>query len=360
MYKVNLNSYASVFALPTDVADKHLRMAGKAQLKVLLWLYRNPALQVDVNVISRDTGIPVDEIDDAMLYWIDAGLVVKDGENSVSNQPVALESATQILREKIENEQQPIVTKEPIAVDVKVPKNEKPPIVKPSIKDIATRIAESEEVRNMFSETQLLFGRTLGYDAQSSLLILHDHYGLPAEVIIMLCSYAKNIGKQGSVAYIVKMGVDWSENGIDSFEKASEKIARLEKSNLIWNEFRKMSGVDNPRPTSKQSEYLEKWVNDYSYGIEMIFAAYERAVEKKGSINFNYMNGILRSWYESGYKNINEVENAEKIFAGEHEKKPKNADIKDFDPSSKNTSFDVDLIKKRSRELDPTKTKKGQ
>lgn len=360
MYKVNLNCYASVFALPTDIADKHLRMAGKAQLKVLLWLYRNPALQADVNIISKDTGIPVDEIDDAMLYWIDAGLVVKSDESSVNNTPVAVQSTTQILRTQIENEKQTQEKNEPVAVDVPVQKTEKAPIVKPSIKDIAMRISESEEVRNMFSETQLLFGRTLGYDAQSSLLILHDHYGLPAEVIIMLCSYAKNIGKQGSVAYIMRMGIAWSENGIDSFEKASEKIARLEKSTQIWNEFRKMSGVDNPRPTAKQSEYLEKWVSDYGYGIDMIIGAYERAVEKKGSINFNYMNGILRSWYESGHKNINEVENAEKIFAGEHDKKSKNTELKDFDPSSKNTSFNVDLIKKRSRELDPTKTKKGQ
>ena len=43
MYKINPNTYASAFVIPADVADKHLRMAGKAQLKVLLWLYRNPA-----------------------------------------------------------------------------------------------------------------------------------------------------------------------------------------------------------------------------------------------------------------------------------------------------------------------------
>ncbi|MBR5497765.1 MAG: DnaD domain protein [Clostridia bacterium] len=356
MYKINPNSYASVFALPTDVADKHLRMAGKAQLKVLLWLYRNPATKAEISVISRDTGIPADEIDDAMLYWTEAGLVVKDGDTAAVQ---TVQSASEIMRENAAKE----AVKTEVSAEipqVRVQKTEKPPIVKPSMKDIAMRLTESEEVRTMFEEAQASFGRTLGYDAQSSLLILHDHYGLPAEVIIMLCSYAKTAGKQGSVAYIMKMGASWSETGIDSFEKASEKIARLENSNRIWTEFRNVTGVDNPKPTSKQADYLEVWVNDYGFGMDMIYYAYEKAVEKKGSISFSYMNGILRSWNEADLRTIADVEESGRRYAGETEKKPAAKHIKDFDPSSANTSFNIDLIMKRSRELDPTKTKKGQ
>ena len=358
MYKVNLNSYSSVFALPTDIADRHLRMAGKAQLKVLLWLYRNPAANADISVISRDTGIPADEIDDAMLYWIEAGLVSKDGEavTSAPVQPASEAVRAQAVSETVE------VKAEEKTPEAKEKRSEKPPVVKPSIKDIAMRISESEEVRTMFSEAQSLFGRTLGYDAQSSLLILYDHYGLPAEVIIMICSYAKTVGKQGSVAYIMKMGVSWSEKGIDSFEKASEKIARLENSDRLWTEFKTATGVDNPKPTSKQSEFLEIWVNDYGFGIEMIHYAYEKAVEKKGSINFSYMNGILRSWHESGHKTVADVEEAEKLYAEGTAKKSSTEKpaAKDFDPSSRNPSYNIALALKRSRELDPTKTKKGQ
>lgn len=353
MYKINPNSYASVFALPTDIADRHLRMAGKAQLKVLLWLYRNPAADADINTISRDTGIPSDEIDDAMLYWIDAGLVLKDGEN-ISVQPMTVQSASAVVREQVVTEKQTVTT------DIKEVKSEKPPVVKPSMKDIAMRISESEEIRTMFEETQAAFGRTLGYDAQSSLLILHDHYGLPAEVVIMLCNYAKTVGKQGSVAYIMKMGASWSECGIDNFDKAGEKIARLENADRFWLEFKSATGLDNPRPTAKQSEFLEIWVNDYGYGIDMITYAYEKAVEKKGSINFGYMNGILRSWHDSGLKTVADVETAGKLYSDGKAAKQKKSRIKDFDSSSQNPSYNTELALKRSRMLDPTKTKRGQ
>ena len=53
MYKINPNSYKSVFVLPTEIADKHLRMAGKAQLKVLLWLFRNSCREFDIGDNKR-------------------------------------------------------------------------------------------------------------------------------------------------------------------------------------------------------------------------------------------------------------------------------------------------------------------
>ena len=363
MYKINPNSYSSVFVIPTQIADKHLRMAGKAQLKVLLWLYRNTTTAFDIDVISRDTGIPKDEIDDAMLYWIDAGRVVKDGvtaapvtePETVVSQPEKEKTGFTLTEKTVEK-----------APEIVPEKKEKQVVhtVKPSIKDISRRLAESPEIGNMFNEVQEVFGRTLGYDGQSNLLMLHDHYGLPADVIVMLCGYAKTIGKQGAIAYIVQMGKAWAEEGVTDFESASRKIARMENAEKIWTAFRTLTGIENPKPTSKQAQFLEVWINDFGYGIDVIYYAYEKTVEKKGKISFSYMNGVLRSWHESGYKTIAEIDRATEEFAtgvqNKTEKKQETNPIKDFDPSSKNTSFNIDLIMKRSRELDPTKTKKGQ
>ena len=33
--------WSSVFAVPSDVVDKYIKLAGAAQLKVLLWILRN-------------------------------------------------------------------------------------------------------------------------------------------------------------------------------------------------------------------------------------------------------------------------------------------------------------------------------
>lgn len=353
MVKINPKSYASVFALPTDVADKHLRMAGKAQLKVLLWLYRNPAAAIDLAVISKDTGIPADEIDDAMLYWVNAGLLMNTDEEPAL--PALSEpSASEKLRTQTTQE-----TKNPEPEKQPEKKPEKPPLVKPTIKDIAQRLSESDDIRSLFAEVQESFGRTIGYDVQANLLVLYDYYSLPAEVIVMLCNYAKTIGKQGSVAYIMKMGAAWADQEINTFERASEKIAGMENADKIWSEFRRMTGIENPRPTAKQAEYLETWVSVYGFDTEMIALAYERAVEKKGSIHFGYMNGILRSWHESGYKTTEDVERAEREFAGQQEQKRTPA-AKNAKRESSPPSYDAENVLRHSFTFDPTKTKKGQ
>lgn len=361
MYKINPSAYSSVFVLPTQIADKHLRMAGKAQLKVLLWLYRNPSVQPSIDVISKDTGIPRDEIDDAMLYWINAGLILKDGEEvPIVPLSASVQSASQELRnETLKTEalhEKPVVAVE----QEKIQKKEKPMLVKPSIKDISRRIAESDDIRSMFSEAQEAFGRTLGYDAQSSLIILHDHYALPPEVIIMLCNYAKTIGKQGSLAYIMKMGATWSECGITDFESASNKIARMENAQNVWDDFKQLTGVENPKPTQKQADCLEVWINDYSFSMDIIYCAYERAVEKKGKLNWGYMNGILRSWHESGHKTVDDIEKSEREYSEGTKAKAAPQRKAELNKHDTPPSYDVDRAVKKSRMVDPTKTKRGQ
>ena len=40
-FSINLGAWNSVFAIPTQVVDQHLKLAGGVHLKVLLWLLRH-------------------------------------------------------------------------------------------------------------------------------------------------------------------------------------------------------------------------------------------------------------------------------------------------------------------------------
>ena len=40
-FSINLGMWNSVFAVPTQVVDQHLKLAGGVHLKVLLWLLRH-------------------------------------------------------------------------------------------------------------------------------------------------------------------------------------------------------------------------------------------------------------------------------------------------------------------------------
>ena len=45
-YKINLEAYSSIYALPSSVVDKHIKLSGAIQLKVLLYFMRNLVIAV--------------------------------------------------------------------------------------------------------------------------------------------------------------------------------------------------------------------------------------------------------------------------------------------------------------------------
>lgn len=351
MIKINPSAYSSVFIIPTEVADNHIRLAGAVQLKVLIWVFRHASENITADNISSALGIPRADISDAVAYWAQAGILSdSENENDINiakpeiNTPPPAQNQAQSLPAQLNDS--PTQSNEHVM----------PPAVRPTHEQIAARVAESAEVRDMFFEAQRIFGRTLGYDTQSSLLYLMDHEGLPAEVIVMLCGYAQATGKK-SVRYIEKMGEDWAQREIDTFDKAAKRIAQLDSISTIWNELKSMIGLDTPKPTARQSEYISKWTHDYGYNTDMIYFAYERMTEKTGKISFAYMDKMISAWYASGLKTPEAVEESDAQF---REKTASSKSKSDLKTESGKPQASYDINKAFGSYEVPTKTKKGQ
>ncbi len=62
--------------LPVEAADKGLKLAGAAQLKVLIAVYRNMSAPSDLKKIASDAGLSVGDAEDALRYWIGRGLIL--------------------------------------------------------------------------------------------------------------------------------------------------------------------------------------------------------------------------------------------------------------------------------------------
>ena len=56
----------------------------------------------------------------------------------------------------------------------------------------------------------------------------------------------------------------------------------------------------------RDSKYIAAWV-DLGFDDETICLAYERTVLKKGSLNWAYMNSILKSWHQKGLHTLQPV-----------------------------------------------------
>lgn len=323
-YSVNPSVFKSIFAVPTDIVDKHIRLANEHQLKVLLWILRNSPDNPDLDEMCKALKINMSDAQDYLQYWVLTGVLSGENEEIIA-QPEIKKTET---KAKPENT---VTVKETVS-----PEPDMSPS-KPSSMEIAERIDESPEIGHLFNEAQQKLGKTIGYDGQCTLLLLHDHYGLPTDVLFMLIDYCVSIGKT-NYSYIQAVGKDWGLREIDTLDKAAEQITILRKTNTLWRDFAKNAGIVTPRPTTKQASYLRKWSEELKFGIDMILLAYEEMANHTGKLNFNYIEKILLNWHSKGYKTPDDVENA-----AEEQKERKPAK-----ESKSAASYDLDEFKERS------------
>lgn len=291
-YQIHPSAWGAMFALPASVTDSYLRFAGVTQLKVLLLIFRRAAEGVDVDSIANALKIARADVIDAMQYWIECGILEKCGEGTAQVYKTAEPVKAQSQFKQPEEVKMPEPQKKPLAPL---------PMSKPDSAQIAARINEEPALRMLYAEAQQKLGRTIGYDGQSTLLLIHDQYGLPVEVILMLIEYAASEGKT-SMAYIAKVGREWGESEIDTLEKAEQRITSLREGKSLWNQLRSKTGIQNPKPTAAQEDFLIQWSQKLGYGIEVILAAYEEMANHTSKVSFPYMNKILLSWHEKGIR----------------------------------------------------------
>ncbi len=190
--------------------------------------------------------------------------------------------------------------------------------------------------------------------------MLHDQYGLPVEVILMIIEYCVSVGKI-NIAYISAMGKDWAEKEIDTIEKADEQVEHLRRCNGVWKELAALAGIANPRPTSAQSEFLRTWTYEFSYGIDMLNLAYEEMANHCTKLSFAYMNKVLKNWHDAGIKTPTDVADLAKKYAdgkgGGKKGVSGQADIKTPQAAKAAPSYDIEEYK-RSAMQDPIVYKK--
>ncbi len=295
MYKLNPECYGAMFAIPAGITDTYLAEASGNSIKTLLKIFRNPSGVVSVSEISEALSLSADEVLTALDYWVGKGILLfTDEGGNVKFVPKAKTAAEQNTKTDLSP-----------APAVKAP-TEQTVLPKPTMEQIAVRIQEDETVRSLLTEAQSILGRTFGLDMQTTLLMLFDTYGLQKEVILTLIQHLAD-GGRGSTATVLRIGKSWAEREINTLDAANEYIQNDSAVNRLFTEFRMATGISNPRPTPKQSEYLLSWMQ-MGFSVEMIIKAYEETADRTGKPSFPYMNKILINWHSEGLKTTEAVE----------------------------------------------------
>ena len=79
-YRLDIGLWNQVFAVPCGLVDRHLKLAGKEELQVILYLLRHPGEALEPQALGDALGMPLEKAQEALEYWVDRGLLALQGE----------------------------------------------------------------------------------------------------------------------------------------------------------------------------------------------------------------------------------------------------------------------------------------
>ena len=67
-------------------------------------------------------------------------------------------------------------------------------------------------------------------------------------------------------------------------------------------------------PTTKEMEFIHRWMKEYNFPTDVIFEACERTVLATDKHRFEYADGILRSWNQNGVHHKSDIRKLDDSF----------------------------------------------
>ncbi|MGX8701751.1 DnaD domain protein [Caproiciproducens sp.] len=339
-YSINLGDWNSVFAVPCSVVDQHIKLAGSVQLKVLLWELRHAGDPFEATDIAKALCIDKADVADAMLYWQQTGLFCeKDKELTPPGRTETVPENKEAVPMEKGPEHEP---EKPGPAPAEKPRRLFFRPQKPDNAFVAKRIGESTEIACLMQEAEQILGRLISNGDSAMLLMLHDDFGLPADVIIMLLQYVVSIGK-ANTRYIEKVAMNWADEEIFTHEKAEEKLRRLDESQKAWRVVEQAAGIPHRAPSTKEQAFASVWVAQWKFTLPLIHEAYERSVDNTGKFTISYMNKILERWNREGISTLEQAQkDKEERAAARKSANPQKTsyDIEEYERSSVFDNFD--------------------
>lgn len=191
-----------------------------------------------------------------------------------------------------------------------------------AMEDVTTALREGEAFSSLCDEVERRLGKKLTTNDLKSLYTLYDHLALPPEVILMLVAWCVEEmerkygpGRRPFLSQIKKEGFTWSRRGIDTIEAAEAHIRKMTAMRGREKEILRLLDIPARPLVEREKTYIAAW-DEMGFDDETIRMAYEKTVMKKQSMDWSYMNGILRRWHEKG------LHTAAAILAGDRDPRP--------------------------------------
>ena len=291
-------------AIPDIFFSEHLSEIPGNYLKIYLYLIflSKYGKDIKLNDLSRKLNIPLKEINDGTKFLEEHGLLTKKTTGYII---VDLQEAT------LHNLYTPnlSLSKEKLEQNAKN----------------KSKAKAIEHINNMY------FQGIMGPSWYNDIDLWFRKFGFDEQVMIALFDYCY---KRSALHrnYIQTVAEAWASNNVKTWNDLDIYYQKQEKLNKIKKSIAKKLGKHN-NLTQYESAYIENWVSNFGYDMDVIELALKRTVFKQNP-TFEYINKLITDWHERGLKIPDQVT----AFIEQRRKQEK--DTKELKASVKKTNYE--------------------
>ena len=232
---------------------------------------------IKLNDLSKRLNIPLPVIQSALSYWEDKKVITKKINGYILNDLQAIE---------LHKLYSPNLTLSKEDIE----KNEKNIYRAKAIESINNLYFQGVMSPAWYSDIDLWF-KKYGFDEQV-MISLFDH-----------CFHQSALHKN----YVKAVADNWHNANIKTYDELEIYSQKRDKLNIIKKDIAKKLRRYNPF-TEYEESYIEKWVIDFGYPIDVINIALKKTTSKANP-TFEYFDKLISDWHERNLKTAEDVNN---------------------------------------------------
>lgn len=319
-FTIYKDGYIDATVISNKFIDEYMKDANDAQIKVYLYLLRmvSANLSTSVSEIADKFNHTEKDVLRALKYWEKTRLLSLDYDESKTLTGIHLKE----LHQSAPSEEKPAIEKpmEEKAPTVKavsmapvvsiVSRQTEEPFAKPSYTaDDLRSFRDKETTAQLLCIAESYIGRPLTAGEMKSILYFSDVLHFSDDLIDYLIQYCVDRGKK-DFKYIDAVALNWAQSGITTPKQAEKFSSKYDKS--IYTIMKELG--KNNMPTSKELEYINRWVKEYGFSADIISEACERTVMATDSHRFEYAEGILSNWKKENVHRKSDIQRIDELY----------------------------------------------
>lgn len=279
--KLSQNDKSLLFS-STEIPDmfftEYLPETSGNSLKVYLYMLflSKYNKEIKINDLSKTLSLDFPEVQDAIKFWEEKGILVKKTDGYV------LADIQEIELSKLYT---PKITSSP---------------------EDAIKNAQSQtRARAIESINAQFFSGVMSPSWYNDIDLWFNKYGFDEQVMLALFNYAYD--KRALHRNYIQATADaWSKNNIKTFNELDNYFEQKEKRTGINSEISKKLNLRRSL-TSYEEEDIVKWTENYGFSMDIIEIALKKA-SSNNKVRFDYIDTLLTDWHNKDLHSASEVD----------------------------------------------------